>query len=539
VRGVLDLVVVGGGPAGLATAIAARLAGLSVRVLERARPPIDKACGEGLMPDAVGLLAALGVELPAESCHRFRGIRYMDGELTANGLFPQAGGLGVRRPVLHQALARRAAELGAELCWGAAVVGLAPAGPTPAAGQAPRRLGWPRPGDVSGPLPTGAQAGRGSGDLGSRAVRGVMMADGEVIEARWVAGADGLRSRVRRWAGLEGAPARHRRFGVRRHYACQPWNDLVEVHWGPGCEAYVTPVGPEEVGVALLWEDDAAPVAARGRARGGARAGGAADAADVAAWSGAADAAAWADTADAVGRVGAGAWAGAAGGAGGAAAGRVSFDALLAHFPALAERLAGAPVTSRDRGAGPLAQRPRRVWRANVALVGDAAGYLDAITGEGLAVALHQAVALAEALAGALAKTPEALAQTTVETLARTPPAALARPGEALTGPVANASAEALAQAPTAAPGAAGDSSPDALASYGTACRRIGRLPDIMTAVVLALERRPWLRRRAFSALAAEPALFSRLLGIHARTLPPAGLGIDGALRLVYRLVTA
>jgi flavin-dependent dehydrogenase len=592
-RGRLDLVVVGGGPAGLVTAIAARLAGLSVRVLDRARPPIDKACGEGLMPDAVGLLAALGVELPAESCHRFRGIRYVDGELTAEGLFPQAAGLGVRRPVLHQALARRAAEVGAELCWGAAVVGLVaagqdgpggerdadagtagafggagaladagasgetsgsgqepppPAGSTPPARQAPRRAEQAGPAAAAGAPPLAGRRSFGrSGDADAAAVRGVLLADGEVVEARWVAGADGLRSRVRQWADLAGPPARHRRFGVRRHYACQPWSDLVEVHWGPGCEAYVTPVGPNEVGVALLWEDEAIPVAAVQRARpgggsdrGAAEAGGQAGAMDPAVRASGAGADGQPGVAgdgrreDAAGRgreaagTGAGGQPGTAdaGGAAGAegAAGRVSFDALLAHFPALAERLAGVPVTSRDRGAGPLSQRVRRVWRANVALVGDAAGYLDAITGEGLAVALHQAVALAEALAGgptpSLAGVPAEL------------------PARAAAGMPARATGVTLTRT-SAAPAAAGAPFPGGLPSYGRVCRRIGRLPDIMTALVLALERHPRLRRRAFSALAAEPALFSRLLGIHARTLPPAGLGIDGALRLVYRLVTA
>jgi menaquinone-9 beta-reductase len=376
-----DLLVIGGGPAGLATAIAARLAGMSARVVERSRPPIDKACGEGLMPDAVARLGELGVELAPGDGWRFRGIRYLDGETVAEGLFPRAGGLGVRRLRLHRAMVRRAAELGVELCWGVTVHGLAP-------GEPAAKL-----------LAAGARTD-GAGL--------------EVAAARWVIGADGLRSRVRRWAGLEGPPARPRRFGVRRHFACRPWSDMVEVHWGPGCEAYVTPVGPDEVGVAMLWSG-----------------------------------------------------------------GKARFDDLLANFPALAARLDGAPAASRDRGAGPLLQRPRGVCRGNVALVGDASGYVDAITGEGLAVALHQSAALIEALR-------------------------------------------------------AGD-----LAGYASRHRRIGRLPDNMTSLLLAVERRPWLRRRMVRALAAEPALFSRLLGIHARALPPARLGIDGALRLVYRLVTA
>jgi flavin-dependent dehydrogenase len=364
-----DLVVVGGGPAGLATAIRARLAGLRVTVLERFQPPIDKACGEGLMPDAVVRLREIGVEIPPEEAFPFRGIRYFDGDVMAEGVFPQAGGLGVRRLHLHEALVRRAGEVGVEVLWGRGARGLVPGG---------------------------------------------VETENGILTARWIAGADGLHSRVRQWAGLEKGDGPLRRFGVRRHYALTPWSDFVEVYWGAGCEAYVTPVGAGEVGVAMLWSG-----------------------------------------------------------------GKSRFDDLLGRLPALAAKLAGAPVTSKDRGAGPLHQRVRRVYEGQVALVGDASGYLDAITGEGLAMALHQSAALVEALR-------------------------------------------------------ARD-----LARYAAAHRRIGRLPDFMTSLVLGLERRPALRRRAIKALAAEPALFSRLLGIHGRILPPRQLGLDGALRLVWRLMAA
>jgi len=363
-----DLLVVGGGPAGLATAIRARLAGLAVTVVERSRPPIDKACGEGLMPDAVARLAEIGVEIPPGQSFPFRGIRYFDAGVMAEGVFPQKGGLGVRRLHLHEALVRRAGETGVDLLWGVAVHGLTDHG---------------------------------------------IETDQGVLTARWIAGADGLRSRVRTWAGLAGGEGPVRRFGVRRHFAVAPWSEFVEVYWGPGCEAYVTPVAADEIGVAMLWSG-----------------------------------------------------------------GKSNFDELLGRFPVLARRLAGAPAASRDRGAGPLHQRVKGVVRGNVALVGDAAGYLDAITGEGLAIALHQSAALVEAIQ-------------------------------------------------------AGD-----LSRYAAAHRRIGRLPDTMTSLVLGLERRPRLRARAVRALAAEPALFSRLLGIHGRTLPPRRLGL-GALKLAWRLVAA
>jgi menaquinone-9 beta-reductase len=366
-----DLLVVGGGPAGLATAIRARLAGLGVTVIDRAEPPIDKACGEGLMPDAVARLREIGVVprgLP------FRGIRYFDRGVVAEGVFPrigpQAGGLGVRRTELHEALVRRAEEVGVDLRWGVKAEGL-------------------REGGVE--------------------------TDQGILAGRWIVGADGLRSPVRRWADLDGGGDPRRRpllrYGVRRHFAIAPWSDFVEVYWGPGCEAYVTPVAADQVGVAFLWS---------GR--------------------------------------------------------KADFDGLLESLPELRARVAGAPPASRDRGTGPLRQRARAVRKGSLALVGDAAGYFDAITGEGLAVALHESAALVEALV-------------------------------------------------------AGD-----LDRYASAHRRINRLPDLMTGLVLSLEQRPRLRARAVRALAAEPALFSRLLGIHARTLPPRRLGL-GALRLVWRLV--
>ena len=89
VADIADVGIVGGGPVGLATAIACRAHGLTAMVVERApHLPIDKACGEGMMPGAVAALAELGVELPRGAGRPFRGIRYLDGGLVVEAPFP-------------------------------------------------------------------------------------------------------------------------------------------------------------------------------------------------------------------------------------------------------------------------------------------------------------------------------------------------------------------------------------------------------------------------------------------------------------------
>ena len=143
---------------GLASAIALRSRGFRVMVADPALPPIDKACGEGLMPDALASLARLGVTLRPEHVFPFRGIRFLGGGNAVDASFPNGTGVGMRRTHLHQALIDRAQETGATLLWGTAVKGLSESGVT----------------------------------LNHMAV-----------DCRWVIGADGENSRVRQWAGLE------------------------------------------------------------------------------------------------------------------------------------------------------------------------------------------------------------------------------------------------------------------------------------------------------------------------------------------------
>jgi menaquinone-9 beta-reductase len=200
-----DALIVGGGPAGLAAAIALRQKGLDVLVAEALRPPIDKACGEGLMPDAREDLAALGIA-PHQGAP-FEGIAFLAGRHHAAAHFERGSGIGIRRLLLHELLVERCRELGVRLAWGTRVH-IAPHEP--------------------------------------------LTVDGRSCTYRYAVGADGQSSRLRLAVGLGQGKIFSRRFGARCHYRVKPWSRMVEVHWGELGQAYVTPVGEEEVCVATV-----------------------------------------------------------------------------------------------------------------------------------------------------------------------------------------------------------------------------------------------------------------------------------------------
>ena len=279
----IDLLVAGGGPAGLASAIYGARAGLEVVVVERRRGVVDKACGEGLMPHAVRQLAGLGVHAEGTP---FNGIAYFDGQRCVTGRFRSGSGLGVRRTALHAALLDATAAAGVKVV---------------------------------------------QGEVGDVRQDATSVRCGE-YRARYLAAADGLHSPIRASLGLAlqvGGPAPVR---IRRHHSMTPWSDCVEVYWSSDAEAYVTPVADGCVGVAILT----------------ARKGG--------------------------------------------------FEQHLEAFPALKDRLHGHDH-GHDRAAGPLRQRVRNRAAGRVLLVGDAAGYVDALTGEGLGISFSAAELLVNCVA--------------------------------------------------------------------------------------------------------------------------------------------
>jgi len=302
----VEALIVGGGPAGLAAAIVLARTGVRTLLCEKKVFPVDKACGEGIMPTGVAHLGHLGVtqHLAAEDIYPFVGVRYSTptGQSTA-AAFAEGPGWGIRRRVLSAALLRRAGELDC----------------------------------LEVRQETAAKA------VGRTRDHIIIKVGNQTVRTRLLVGADGLNSAVRRWAGLQKRPSHFsllpspRRWGGRQHFHVMPWSDYVEVYWGKGIEAYVTPCSRRQVGVAFLWDPSR-----YGRIQGGPG----------------------------------------------------FFDSLLDSFPRLRSRLNGADPADEPRSIGPLYRPALSPIADGVLLIGDAAGYLDAITGEGISLALAQALAL-------------------------------------------------------------------------------------------------------------------------------------------------
>jgi flavin-dependent dehydrogenase len=364
-----DIFIVGGGPAGLATAILAAKRGLHVAVADHNVFPIDKACGEGLMPDTLAALKTLGIDLGHGEATPFRGIRFREAE-SANYVeaeFGESFGLGIRRTVLHAKLAERAAEVGVVLLWGSRVTL--------------------------------------NGD-------GRILCQGEPVRSKWVIGADGEASPFRKWAALDAARHEHIRFAARQHFQITPWTDFVEVYWGRDCQITVAAIAPEELCVAVTSHVPG-----------------------------------------------------------------LRFRDALERVPALASRLRNLPRLGKLRGARAASRRLRRVYRDRLALVGDASGSVDPLTGEGIGLAFKQAAALVEAITR------------------------------------------------------------NDLRAYQAAHDGIGKAPRLMSRFVLTMDAHPNLRRKALSILASEPPLFSRLLQFNVGKLALSRIGAGHALRFGWRML--
>lgn len=292
-----EVVIAGAGPAGLAAAIVLARRGIRTMLCDAGELPVDKPCGEGLMPRGIWHLERLGFsrrEIWALG-EPITGVRYVSPSgRDAEASFAEGLGVGIARVRLAGALLDLAARQPALTVLARTPVRLVSAGPRPC-----------------------------------------VTAGGARLEPRLVIGADGLHSAVRRDAGIESRSVPPLRFGSRRHYLVLRRPARVEVHWAEGAEAYVTPIAERQVNVALLWDRDARHA-------------------------------------------------------------RDPDHTIWDSFPRLADELEPLAALCPARSAGPMHHEVSLPATDGVVLLGDAAGYTDALTGDGVALAVEQALLLEE-----------------------------------------------------------------------------------------------------------------------------------------------
>jgi 2-polyprenyl-6-methoxyphenol hydroxylase-like FAD-dependent oxidoreductase len=274
---------------------------------------------------------------------------------------------------------------------------------------------------------TGVRATGMSGTPGAMTIA----SDAGPLRARAIVGADGLGSPVRAWAGLDRPIAKPRRFGLRVHVAVAPRRvpDVVEVHAGPEAELYVTPLLPTAGGLGRL---------------------------NIAALVGKAGTRKLKGDPD------------------------TELRRLIGACPSLA--LGEIEVLGPARTWGPLRRSARAVVADGVVLVGDAAGFVDAVTGEGMSLGLVSAEIAGDVLSSGLRN----------DRLQRRD-----------------------------------------LRPYSVRRRRMARDVTWLTEAVLFGLRRPALAARVVGNLAREPEVFDRVLAVAVGRAPLWSLGLVGLCRLL------
>lgn len=296
----LKVVIVGGGPVGLMTAIQLHHQGIESVVLEKRSYPVDKVCGEGVMPLGSQILKDLGLlsKFKAEYFTFFSGIEYFENnKKTQTFEFNDRKGMAIRRVELSRVLREECRERRIEVL------------------ENTEYLSHEK--TTNEVLVTYAQNG-----VEQR------------IKCLKLIAADGIHSSVLKDLKINTKKQSYRRMGLRWHVSCKPWSKYVQVYWGHGVEAYVTPVGPSQIEIALLYF----PQLHKGE----------------------------------------------------------KVEDLMNYFPFLQNKIKDLKLVSSVKGYGPFPRESEMNPHPYVHFVGDSFAFIDGITGDGISFGFLQAYLLAQ-----------------------------------------------------------------------------------------------------------------------------------------------
>lgn len=201
----MRIAIVGAGPTGCSLAIMLASKNHDIHLFDKNSFPIDKVCGEGIMPKGAEILEDIGVYQyldPKEMSFFNEIINHDNAEISSGSLNKKA--LGVRRLNLSQAFYKRIKDFkNIRLHEQVKITSLS-----------------------------------------------------QLTEFHYIIGADGIHSKIRKLLKIDSFQPSLKRCGARIHFQEKLHQDKVEVHWNQGIEAYITPVGPELTELAFIWNTD-------------------------------------------------------------------------------------------------------------------------------------------------------------------------------------------------------------------------------------------------------------------------------------------
>jgi flavin-dependent dehydrogenase len=422
-----DVVIAGAGPAGSATAILLARQEYHVGLIDKATFPRDKACAEYMSPAIEDVLNRLGVleNVEAERPAHLRGFDIYTptgrmfradfaGITGPDGKAFYESGLALPRHIFDHLLVEQARSEGVVVLEGTRLQDF----------QVER--------DGAGQVTVSAvvhhaQPARASPTMAASPatihaadIAGTSLASTTVLRARLLVAADGVHSLIARRLGVQRPSPRQRKIALVTHMrGIQNLGLYGEMHVGRGRYVGLAPLEPPEIGdlcnVAIVVDESEAPRLS--------------------------------------GRV------------------EAFFDEALQGFPALAPRLTDAQRTKDILAISRLAVSARRISADGVMLVGDATGFYDPFTGEGMYRALRGAELLAGVAAAALA---------------------------------------------------AGNCSAERLSAYDRLHRREFAGKRLIESIVQGLIARPWLSEYVAQRLACRKHLADTIIGVTGDFLPPS-----------------